>query len=52
MIGPLAFWFAMACWEVYDQHPDHLIAYSIIPFAIIVRRVSSTPLPTRKKEPR
>lgn len=35
----VALWVAMLCWETYDMHPDHLVAYSILFGAAVLRRI-------------
>lgn len=41
ILSLLALWFLMMCWEVYDLHADHVLAYSVIllgPVVFLVTR--------------
>lgn len=33
-------WAAMMCWEVYDLHPDHVVAYSALLLGPLIYRIS------------
>lgn len=51
MIAALAYLLAMACWEVYDQHPDHLAMYGLIGLVWLykaVHRDSNVPVGGRR----
>lgn len=46
-----ALWLVMMCWELYDLHPDHVVAYSVallgpVLYRISFRGVQWTPVPS------
>lgn len=40
----VAAWYGMMCWECYDLHPDHVVAYSVVFLGPVVYNLSYRPI--------